>query len=269
MDSNLTNDAAIQMLKTQLNSGMDLLADTPIDKDELNAWQAVTENYLRSVYGNSSPEISKVFPHQMLAIPGSAGPDWWADLYKKRLKTATTILNGLIDQLITKSEIISSSTPAENTETQNNDFSKVFIVHGRDDSEIDKIARFIQRFELEPIILREQPNKGRTIIEKFYDYSDVGFAIVLLTPDGRGGLATDDYESYQYRARQNVIFELGFFIGKLGRDKVCALFKEGVEIPSDYSGVVFIPMNGDWKSQLAQEMKAINPKIDLNKLART
>ena len=101
-------------------------------------------------------------------------------------------------------------------------------------------ARFIEKLGLELIVLHEQPNKGRTIIEKFQDYSNVSYAVVLLTPDDRGGVASSKLEEQQPRARQNVIFELGYFIGKLSRKRVCALYIDGVEIPSDYSGVLFI-----------------------------
>jgi predicted nucleotide-binding protein len=96
----------------------------------------------------------------------------------------------------------------------------------------ESVARFLEKLDLRPIILHEQPNKGRTVIEKFEAHSDVGFAVVLLTPDDVGGLASSP-DKLSRRARQNVILELGYFIGKLGRAKVCALYKEGVEIPSD------------------------------------
>jgi predicted nucleotide-binding protein len=121
--------------------------------------------------------------------------------------------------------------------------------------------------DLNLIILHEQPNKGRTIIEKFQDYSDVAFAIVLLTADDRGGIADSQYDSQSLRARQNVIFELGYFIGKLGRNRVCALYSEGVEIPSDYSGVLFIKFDeaGAWRLAVAKEIKAAGIDIDMNK----
>ena len=117
-----------------------------------------------------------------------------------------------------------------------------------------------------PTILREQPNRGRTIIEKFEDYADVGFAVVLLTPDDRGGTISGKPEKYMPRARQNVIFELGYFIGRLTRNRVCALYAAGVEIPSDYNGVLFIELDdkGAWKLEVAKEMKAAGLDIDMN-----
>lgn len=145
---------------------------------------------------------------------------------------------------------------------------KVFIVHGHNDRLKNAVAHLISRLDLEPIILHEQANKGRTIIEKFFDHSDVGFAVVLLTPDDKGGLATDSAEKYKFRARQNVIMELGFFLGRLGRERVAAIFDSGVEMPSDYSGVLFLPYDdaGTWQFSLAKEIRAAGIPVDLNKL---
>ncbi len=105
------------------------------------------------------------------------------------------------------------------------------------------------------------------IIEKFEDYADVGFAVVLLTPDDQGGLAEAATDQLQPRARQNVIFELGYFIGRLSRARVCPLYVAGVEIPSDYSGVVFVPLDdaGMWRMQLAKELKAAGFDVDMNR----
>jgi len=145
------------------------------------------------------------------------------------------------------------------------DGNRVFIVHGHADELKHDVARFIEKFSLKPIILHEQPNRGRTLIEKFEENSDVGFAIVLLTPDDIGG-ATDKMQNP--RARQNVILELGYFIGKLGRQKVCALYSDGVELPSDLSGIVYIKFDkgGAWKFQVSKELKASGIDIDLNKV---
>lgn len=144
----------------------------------------------------------------------------------------------------------------------------IFIVHGRDDEGMkETVARFIERLGLNAIILHEQPNEGRTIIEKFVDYSNVGFAVALLTPDDRGGPRDIEAGSYRFRARQNVIFELGYFLGRLGRKRVCVLYREGVEIPSDYQGVLFVPLDdgGAWKLPLAREIKAAGFEVDLNR----
>ena len=116
------------------------------------------------------------------------------------------------------------------------------------------------------MILREQPNAGKTVIEKFGDFADVGYAIVLLTPDDQGAETLKPFQEQRKRARQNVIFELGYFIGKLGRDKVTALYMSDVEIPSDYSGVLFTSVDdrGAWRLELAGELKAAGFAVDLN-----
>jgi predicted nucleotide-binding protein len=111
------------------------------------------------------------------------------------------------------------------------DSKKVFLVHGHDSEAKEGTARFLEKVGLQPVILHEQPNSGRTIIEKFEVYSgDIAFAVVLLTPDDFGGAASSPGAS-KPRARQNVIMELGYFIGRLGRFRVCALHKGGVELP--------------------------------------
>lgn len=145
---------------------------------------------------------------------------------------------------------------------------RVFIVHGHKDVLKVSVARLLERLELQPVILHEQPNLGRTVIEKFLDHSDVGFAVVLLTGDDRGGLAAEPPEKQRLRARQNVILELGFFIGRLGRKNVVAIHQQDVEIPSDYSGVLFIPHDesGMWQLHLAREIKAAGIKVDMNRL---
>lgn len=147
------------------------------------------------------------------------------------------------------------------------DSRRVFIVHGHDEEVKAVVARFLDNCGLEPIILHEQPDQGRTIIEKFEDTSDVAFAVVLLTPDDVGGLKQpDEQRSLQDRAGQNVILELGFFVGALGRNKVVALKKGDLELPSDYSGVIFTPYeaNESWKLHLVRELNAAGLNVDMN-----
>ncbi|MGH1398399.1 MAG: TIR domain-containing protein [Alphaproteobacteria bacterium] len=144
--------------------------------------------------------------------------------------------------------------------------NKVFIVHGHDGEARETVARFVSKLGLEPIILHEQANRGRTVIEKVEANSDVGFAIVLLTPDDLGKAAKED--ELEPRARQNVLLELGYFIGKLGRDKVCALKRGAVEIPSDFAGVVWESMDdaGGWRQALGRELQEAGQAIDWNKI---
>jgi predicted nucleotide-binding protein len=145
----------------------------------------------------------------------------------------------------------------------------IFIVHGHDDTLKEQVARTLEKLGLEPIILHEQPNRGKTIIEKFEKHADVGFAVVLLTPDDVGGKKpSTGNPTLSDRARQNVIFELGYFARGLGRDRVVALRKGETELPSDLHGVVYqdVDSGGAWKLKLADELKAAGYSVDKNKL---
>ena len=145
---------------------------------------------------------------------------------------------------------------------------KIFVVHGHDGEAKEVVARFLEKLGLQPIILHEQPNSGRTIIEKFETYSgDTAFAVVLLTPDDVGA-SKDQKNELKARARQNVILELGYFLGKLSRVRVCALYKGGVDLPSDIQGILYVAMDqaGAWKTQLAQEFVEAKLPIDIGGL---
>ena len=144
---------------------------------------------------------------------------------------------------------------------------RVFVVHGHDEEAKQTLARFLQQIDLVPIILHEQVNQGRTIIEKFEENADVGFAVVLVTPDDVGGSKNET--NLKSRARENVILELGYFVGALGRTRVCALRRGEVDLPSDYLGVVYTDMDtaGAWKTRLAREIDAAGIEIDFRKAA--
>jgi predicted nucleotide-binding protein len=174
---------------------------------------------------------------------------------------STTLISGDSDQLI--SEISAVSVARKKPRR------KVFIVHGHDTGPREAVARFLERLDFEPIILHERANRGRTIITKFQEEAaDVGFAVVLMTPDDTGGKYGVASDELQARARQNVIFELGFFIGVLGPERVAALIRGHVERPSDFDGVVYIGMNDNeaWKQLLARELQAAGFEVDFNKI---
>jgi predicted nucleotide-binding protein len=144
---------------------------------------------------------------------------------------------------------------------------KVFVVHGHDDGAREAVARFLEKIDFQPIILHEQANQGRTVIEKVEAHGDVGFAVVLLTPDDEGCVKGG---TPQPRARQNVLLELGYFIGRLGRKHVCALKRGELEIPSDFGGVVYeaFDASGGWKQALGRELQSIGFDIDWNLVMR-
>jgi predicted nucleotide-binding protein len=138
-------------------------------------------------------------------------------------------------------------------------------VHGPDHGIKETVARFLGKLDLDPIILHEQADQGKTIIEKFEAHSaDVQCAVVILTADDVAN-AKATPEQREMRARQNVILELGFFVGKLGRQRTFALVEKGVALPSDISGLVYIPLDdGEWRLRLVKELKAAGLKVDAN-----
>ena len=141
--------------------------------------------------------------------------------------------------------------------------NREFVVHGHDEALKEKVARLLEKQGLEAIILSEQANKGKTIIEKFEENSDVGAAICLFTGDDIGKEKSEAVE--KQRARQNVVYEAGYFMGKLGRERVIMLVDEGVELPSDLQGVVYTDSES-WKTEVLQELQSIGYEIDFNKL---
>jgi predicted nucleotide-binding protein len=144
--------------------------------------------------------------------------------------------------------------------------TKIFIVHGHDQTAKLEVVRFLEKLSLEPVVLHEQVNSGLTIIEKFEKYAkEASFAIVLLTPDDLGYAASGEPEP-KYRARQNVVLELGYFVGILGRNNVVAIHKGKVEIPSDFDRVLYEPMDerGAWKLNVARELRQAGFSVDLN-----
>lgn len=156
----------------------------------------------------------------------------------------------------------------ENVKTSNSTkpINKVFIVHGHNEEIKHNVARLLEKIKLKAIILNEQSDEGLTIIEKFEKHSDVSFAIILLTFDDFGN--TKSKEEKNKRARQNVILELGYFIAKLGRNKVLPLYEEGVELPSDISGVLYTKIDNseNWKFRVIKELKTVGFDVDANNI---
>lgn len=161
---------------------------------------------------------------------------------------------GLIHQLLLAAEIMNSL------------IEELEQALGHDEGARETVARFLMQLGFEPIILHEQANQGRTVMEKVEAHGQVDFAVVLLTPDDEGCAKGGKPEP---RARQNVLLELGYFLGRLGRAKVCALKRGTLEIPSDFAGVVWEPMEGNsWKQALGRELEAAGHEIDWNKVMR-
>ncbi|MDH3974611.1 MAG: nucleotide-binding protein [Deltaproteobacteria bacterium] len=174
---------------------------------------------------------------------------------ERRLKTLISL----------REQKMNTSSPKPSVDV-NRVLNEVFIVHGHDDGATNQVARFIEKIGLVAIILHEQASESRTIIEKIEKYSDVAFGIILYTPCDFGKAKLD--KDLRPRARQNVVFEHGYLIGKIGRSRVCALVKGDIEVPNDISGVVYIKLDKDgaWKYKVAKEIKSAGYAVDLNKL---
>lgn len=173
--------------------------------------------------------------------------------FKRQMGQAKGIIQSAIDAL---EERVSETNEEESSISGLYDPQKVFIVHGHNETVKQTVARTLESIGLTPIILAEQPDKGRTVIEKFeHEGNDVGFAVVLLTADDKG--RRNKARTMQSRARQNVVFEMGYFMALLGRERVMLLLQPGVEEPSDLKGVVYTALDkdGSWKYRLVKELK--------------
>jgi predicted nucleotide-binding protein len=264
-----------ESLSDRIARGEELNARDIRSEDELKAakqayysWDEFNDTLLRRSFSTSKVADRYRATVGILVLGGGTDPlpvrisEFHDDLDRK-----LRLLASLKDQLTLYAD--GPSTAASSASSGQPRGSGVFVVHGHHEALKQQVARTVERLTgAAPIILHEQPDGGRTIIEKFESYAgDVGFAVVLLTADDRGGSAASD--ELQPRARQNVVFELGYFIGRLGRGRVTVLYETGVELPSDMSGVLYTPADeaATWQLKLAREMKAANVPVDLNKLA--
>ena len=274
----VSREDARQKIQTRIEKGQQLyerLDNDGLDKVgmEANTWSAYNMNLLRKLFDTPAPvdEYTK-FCYSPLTVqqiknilienPYLSDLDRY-QVYECRaaMKGSISSLKAICDQLELYDE--PSDTP------QSTFGDEVFIVHGHDDEAKEMVARFVENLGIEATILHEQANRGQTIPEKFEEHAgEVGFAIILLTPDDVGA-SQDEANNLKPRARQNVVLELGYFWGRLGRERVCVLYKEGVELPSDIHGILYVPMDSSngWQLQLAKEMKQAGLPVDLNRLA--
>jgi predicted nucleotide-binding protein len=194
--------------------------------------------------------------------PASTFRSYLSEGRKNSLALLRQAVKGLEEELADRGD---GPTPESAPEVDSAQSSDIFVVHGRDSNAKTEVARTIERAGLNAVILHELPNAGQTIIEKFERHAGlVGFAVIVLTPDDVGG---PDASELHPRARQNVIGEMFWFAGKLGRNRVCALKKGDLEMPSDFAGVGYTEMDdrGAWKTELLKELKAAGYAVDWGK----
>lgn len=240
--------------------------ETRFDDQGVRNAQNDISNTILEIFGTHSPEYDQHKNHSLRYGPLRLNmtDDEFQEQFVDGHPKSMMMLEGLIARLEEKKV---DHTPTTNAQKKPTGGNAVFLVHGHAEVWKDKIARFLQKLDLVPIILDEQPDRGRTIIQKFEDHAEeAGFAVVLLTGDDIGGEKGFPASDLKPRARQNVIYELGFFRGHLGARHVCALYEDGVELPSDLSGVLYKPLSTDWELPLAKEIADAGLSVDLNKL---
>lgn len=238
------------------------------NSSKLNALNQRTEMLINKIFGKTSTyhnSLKKLYFTPRIAFSGS-GPGPYDSAWKSGVQNFINLVNTMIEDLtLSIEENPSLEKLTIKPECLNED---IFIVHGHNEEMKQSVARSIEKIGLNPVILHEKANKGKTIIQKFINNSDVGFAIVLMSADDYGYKKSESHEEAKLRARQNVILELGFFLGKLGPERVVAVFEttEDFEIPSDYSGIIFIPYDpgGRWQFDMVKELKSVGYKVDSN-----
>lgn len=191
---------------------------------------------------------------------------FWATAYPCREEVKYSNWRSGQEELVNLIEVMKEDWEMSNNDNniiQKKSNNKVFIVHGRDEGKLNEVELFVHRIGLTPIILKEQASEGKSIIEKIEAYSDVAFAIVLYTACDIGRYKND--EDLSPRARQNVVFEHGYMVAHLKRENVIALIEKGVDIPGDWSGVVYTTFDGNWKQDTMKEMDAAGLKFDWSK----
>jgi len=246
------------------------------DSNKLDALKRRTHLLIDKIFGNDSKYHSSVnsisFRPRMVVStiggPPNSGP--YDRAWKTGKENYINLVNTMLEDITLTIEMSGSEKQIQNEENIKELTDKIFIVHGHNEEMKQSVARTIEKLDLKPIILHEKANKGRTIIQKFIDHSDVGFAIILMSADDYGFSIKKTATDARLRSRQNVILELGFFLGKLGIDRVIAIFEqtENFDIPSDYDGVIFIPYDkdGKWKFDIIKELKALDYQVDANKI---
>ena len=258
-----TKQRAIELLQIRLNA-IPGLKEAKYNAPEVDLWYRNTRVTIENVFEDSQSHV-RDFVGIWLGNIYYQSDSLYQAQYIKRLEQSASRLQSMISEIedFWPEDIQETNSQQTAKTTELPMGRKVFLIHGRNHGVKNTVARFLERLQLEPVIMMEQPNQGRTVIEKLEDTADTDFAVALLTPDDEGGLIGG---VQQARSRQNVILELGYSIGRLGRNRVCALVQGDVEIPSDYYGVLYIPFDesGAWQQRLIGELKAAGFSIDTN-----
>lgn len=227
-------------------------------KPDYIAWKTKAETLLENMFGKTSPVFQTFLKSKKFRVIGS-----YRDQFDGAQSYIIGALNSAIDLLDFKT-IENSKEGIKNTK-------KVFIVHGHDEELKNQIEIFLNDVGLEPIVLHRQADQGQTVIEKFEANSDVSYAFILMTPDDVTYLSSEESKPDNERrkisvARPNVIFEFGYFIGKLGRKRVCCIYKDGVTVPTDINGFIYKKVDKNVEEvafRIIKDLKAIGIELKI------
>jgi len=259
-------------LRSQLEKGKKL-RDLPITSEEnledaqreMTKWEKFTRSVLELCIQGSMVEDFKQPPYGIVVSGRPLGSR--ARDFRDDMKFMIASLESIIDRLQLIPHETARIKELPDDEASFHGGKRVFIVHGHDNEMKQTVARVVEKLGLEALVLHEKPSGGLTLIEKLEKYAnEADYAVILLSPDDEG--REEAHSELQARPRQNVVFELGYFMGKLKRDRTCAIVKGNLEITSDISGVVYIQMDhgGGWKSELVAELKKAGFKVSADSL---
>jgi len=255
---------AIMLLNQKIEQGTQLL-QARYDDHKITEWENSIANLLNMAFGDPN-ENTRAFYRQgsFVSASGMTDSDYqrqWLSGHEGKLAVLKSAVEQLSWQVDTR-EVTAGGYAATTSNGAEVDQKSVFLVHGHNDGAKEAVARQLEKHGMKVTILHEQPDRGKTLIEKFEHHSKVPFAVILATADDLG-YPKDDSSKLKARPRQNVISEMGFFLGSLGRNSVFVLVEDGVEMPSDYSGVLYIPYRSDnvWRERLISELREAGAHI--------
>lgn len=253
LELNVSREEAKAKLQERIEKGLTLKSQISSQSEyellskEYDKWDSFNSELLKRIF--TSEELNEEYSFSSLSIAISRHEKSVGEKIADRFKNIDTKIHRL-DSIIERLELIplnsalTITTTNIKTENPMHKSKKVFVVHGHDERSKTNLEVFLHEIGLEPVVLHRQADEGLTIIEKFEKHGDVGYAFILLTPDEIAYLSSEENKPdgerlKEFRARPNVIFEFGYFIGRLGRSKVCCLHTGNVKLPSDVSGVIY------------------------------
>jgi len=232
------------------------------DSPEWITWKTRSYNLVAEITAPNSPAAKLSRKSMQISTCGNY-PQTFERLKETMIKALKIVISNIKKDLFGE---LKNQTTKSSSFTPSN---KIFVVHGHDHALKTEVESFLSDIGLEPIILHKKPDEGQTIIEKFEKHSDVGYAFILLTPDEiaytiKQDKLSDSEREKEKRARPNVIFEFGYFVGRLGRNRVCCLYKSNVELPSDLGGLLYKKIDDKVSTQayeIIKELKAAGYQI--------